>query len=128
MKALLDWQTVSPTDLSNVLNRFTYIPIVEVLKFFNESFNAMFQILDRASDEIRMLVFDALVFIIGILIEDKRSKSGINFRPVLDSYISKFSDIHISSHKHLLTCLKKNFTFEGNQQISKLIASFKVIK
>lgn len=47
-----------------------------------DTFNALFAIMEERGEEFGDLVFEALVFIIGLLAVEKYE----NFRPVLDTY------------------------------------------
>lgn len=67
------WKTYAG-DLTEVLNRFTYIEKVEIIKFLQESFDALFAILEARTEEISILVYNAIVFIIGLLVDSKASK------------------------------------------------------
>lgn len=74
-----------------------------------------------------LLVYNAIVFIIGILLDEKRNQNaGIDLRRILDTYISE----HFTgamAHKHLMNCLKQYLDrIDDKSQISKIIATFKV--
>jgi hypothetical protein len=45
------------------------------VQFHRECFDAMFAILDSSTDSVAILVYNALVFIIGILLDEKRSQT-----------------------------------------------------
>lgn len=67
----------------------------------------MFAILD-AKEKFSNLVYNALVFILGILV-DERTSAYTNFRRVLDGYIEK-QFAGKSAHKTLLNWLQQNMT------------------
>src|SRR5687767_8430904 len=97
-------------------------------QFLTEIFDAMFAILESGIEGVDSGVMNALVVIINVLVDDKRAlTTGINFRPVLDTYITQhFSGVMV--HKHLMKCLK--FGLEqvqlGKTTVSHLISTFKV--
>lgn len=113
-----------------------------LLQFLQETFDAMFAILDAKTQQqgVSILVYNALVFMINFLVDEK--KKYTNFRKalypplpcihwhewqVLDSYIAnQFSGA--MAHKHLMMCLKHFFdeidTNPGS--ISKIIPTLKV--
>jgi dedicator of cytokinesis protein 1 len=99
---LLDWKN-HQDDLENLLKKVTYIDHMEILKFLREIFDAMFAILE-VKTELAMQVYDALVFIIGILVDEKASGFS-NYRSVLDSYIVQHFQGR-TAHKTLLRCLQ----------------------
>jgi len=72
--------------MSTILKNFTFIGEIEIIKFVQDIFDALFSILDSEKNKdqsLDSLVFSALIFILGI-ITDKRFTV---FRPVLDVYI-----------------------------------------
>jgi hypothetical protein len=75
--SLLRW-TTHTGDLADLLNRFTFVDQVEIIKFLQEIFDAMFAILD-ANKVAPDLVYNSIVFIIGILMDEKTSRFT-NFR------------------------------------------------
>lgn len=86
----------------------------------------MFAILEMKSQTVSMLVYNALVFIINFLVDEK--KKYTNFKIVLDTYIERqFSGT--TAHKHLMMCLKHVFDeLETNpSSISKIIPTLKAI-
>ncbi|EFA76538.1 SH3 domain-containing protein [Heterostelium album PN500] len=88
---LLKWDQYTG-DLGDVLNRFTFVDQIEIIKFMQETFNALFAILEAKKVNDPDLVFNVITWIIGLLVDEKTSRYT-NFRPVLDRYIEK----HFSS-------------------------------
>jgi len=86
---LLNWEMIFDKDaLANLLTRFTFIGEGEIVKFLRDIFDALFGILisqNNQSGEMDLLVFNALVTILGI-VQDRRFS---NFQPVLDVYIEQ---------------------------------------
>lgn len=91
---LLNWERTLETEkdgeeeLRNVLDKFTFVGEVEIVKFLQDIFGALFGILGSSRNprgELDDLVFRALVTILGI-IQDRRFH---NFRPVLDVYVEE---------------------------------------
>lgn len=70
-----------------------------------ETFDSMCQILDANLENVAPLVFDAIVFVIGILVDEKTSKFT-NFSPVLDNYLSNHFNSK-TAHKTILSCFTK---------------------
>lgn len=90
-------------NLAEILKKVTFMERIEILKFIKEIFDAMFSILD-AKEDVADSVYDTLVFIIGIVVDDKASQFS-DFRNVLDDYV----DQHFNgkkAHKTLMTCLQ----------------------
>eukprot|EP01114_Cavostelium_apophysatum_P014920 TRINITY_DN3977_c0_g1_i2.p1 TRINITY_DN3977_c0_g1~~TRINITY_DN3977_c0_g1_i2.p1 ORF type:complete len:1173 (+),score=379.10 TRINITY_DN3977_c0_g1_i2:1536-5054(+) len=122
MLSLLKWRTFTG-DWAQVLNQFTYVDKTDVIKFSQETFDALFGVLD-AHANVAPLVYNAIVFIIGTLVDDKKNFSS--FRPILDSYIlNKFAGT--TAHKHLMSCLKQYIDEiqQSSSKISKLIPTLK---
>jgi len=121
LQSLLIWMETDDPTLTETLKRITFVDQLEILKFLKEIFgkysppfsptraiphpintDAMFAILD-AKPNSSTLVYNALIFIIGILV-DERTAAYTNYRVVLDGYI----DNHFAgntAYKTLLTCL-----------------------
>ncbi|CAG8443325.1 12058_t:CDS:2 [Acaulospora colombiana] len=98
---LLNWEKQLISDeneMMSVLKKFTFVGEVEIVKFLQDIFDALFGILISTINqqgELDDLIFNALVTILGI-VSDRRF---MNFRPVLDVYIDKhFSCAPASSH------------------------------
>ncbi|KAI8636114.1 hypothetical protein BD408DRAFT_487106 [Parasitella parasitica] len=95
-RALIEGAEDSTAELLSVLDQFTFVGEVEVVKFLGDIFDALLDILTFEDDEISRLVtteihdqvFAAIVWLLGI-VQDRRFS---NFRPVLDVYIeNRFS-------------------------------------
>lgn len=92
---LLNWRTLledtedGTVELLSVLDQFTFVGEVEVVKFLGDIFDALLDILahqhdeDLVSHEINDAVLAAIIWLLGI-VQDRRFS---NFRPVLDVYI-----------------------------------------
>ncbi|KAF5351982.1 hypothetical protein D9756_007382 [Leucocoprinus leucothites] len=89
---LLHWEHITDKEmLSTLLTRFTFVGEGEIVKFLRDIFQALFGILisqNNQSGEMDLLVFNALVTVLGI-VQDRRFS---NFQPVLDVYIEKHFD------------------------------------
>ena len=87
--SLLNWSSINDAQvLSAVLTRFTFVGELEIVKFLRNIFDSLFGILvskSNQSGEMDLLVFNALVTVLGI-VQDRRFS---NFQPVLDIYIEK---------------------------------------
>lgn len=94
---LLNWQTLfdkgaeGKQELQSVLDQFTFVGEMEVVKFLGDIFDALFGILTtnhmKGQDAQVMddQVVEGIVWVLGI-IQDRRFS---NFRPVLDVYIEQ---------------------------------------
>lgn len=89
---LLHWEHATDKEtLPTLLTRFTFVGESEIVKFLRDIFQALFGILisqNNQSGEMDLLVFNALVTVLGI-VQDRRFS---NFQPVLDVYIEKHFD------------------------------------
>ncbi|KAF2639154.1 hypothetical protein P280DRAFT_402803 [Massarina eburnea CBS 473.64] len=99
---VLRWRDQSGGELVKLLARFHYIPEIEIVKLLNEVFNALFEILVEyaGSDEYEDLVFNAVVFVLGI-VHDRR----FNLGPLVDQYAeTKFN------YPFATACLMRSYT------------------
>eukprot|EP01091_Cochliopodium_minus_P014425 TRINITY_DN4896_c0_g1_i1.p1 TRINITY_DN4896_c0_g1~~TRINITY_DN4896_c0_g1_i1.p1 ORF type:complete len:1575 (-),score=457.60 TRINITY_DN4896_c0_g1_i1:11-4198(-) len=107
MLQLLHWKEY-PNRVKEILSRFTYVDAFEIIKFLEETFNSLFQILE-AQEDLSEMVFEALTKIVGLL-TDSRSSKFTKFEPLLDNYINtqyKNKNAHIILGKCLVNCLKE---------------------
>ncbi|CAE6444733.1 unnamed protein product [Rhizoctonia solani] len=124
--ALLNWeQTQDKDELASVLAKFTFVGEVEIVKFLQDIFDALFAMLVsslNARGELDDLVFSALVTVLGI-IQDRRFN---NFEPVLDVYIDQhFSCAAAAGHMiHSMNRLLSSPS--GEDTASPLRAALKV--
>ncbi|CUA66609.1 Dedicator of cytokinesis protein 3 [Rhizoctonia solani] len=124
--ALLNWeQTQDKDELANVLAKFTFVGEVEIVKFLQDIFDALFAVLVsplNGRGELDDLVFSALVTVLGI-IQDRRFN---NFEPVLDVYI----DQHFScaaAPGHMIHSMNRLLSSpSGEETASPLRAALKV--
>lgn len=91
---LLNWRSTfdgNHEELLAVLDKFTFVGEMEVVKFLNDIFDALLAILvhRHPSEEVQNLLCDeaiaAIVWVLGI-VQDRRFS---NFRPVLDVYVEQ---------------------------------------
>ncbi|XP_064383161.1 dedicator of cytokinesis protein 1-like [Halichondria panicea] len=97
---LLHWRQ-NVERLPSILTAMSKVPGDEIVKFLSDTFNALFSIMEEMAEEVGELVFEALVFIIGLLAVEKYE----NFRPVLDSYCDKNFQA-ATVHSHLVAKMK----------------------
>ncbi len=88
---LLRWKTLPQADMRSVLKDFTFIGPLEIIKYLQDIFDALCSILQNweassMTGDIPDLVFSAMVFVLNIILSDRRF---INFRPILEVYINK---------------------------------------
>ncbi|TFK44595.1 cytoplasmic protein [Crucibulum laeve] len=123
---LLSWEKLGDNELlSALLTKFTFVGEGEIVKFLRDIFDALFAILvssNNQSGEMDILVFNALVTVLGI-VQDRRFS---NFQPVLDVYIEKhFNCAPAASHIiHSMNRLLTNPT--ASETASSLRAALKV--
>ncbi|CAE6510579.1 unnamed protein product [Rhizoctonia solani] len=124
--SLLNWeQTQDKDELASVLAKFTFVGEVEIVKFLQDIFDALFAVLVsslNARGELDDLVFSALVTVLGI-IQDRRFN---NFQPVLDVYVDQhFSCAAAAGHMiHSMNRLLSSPS--GEETASPLRAALKV--
>lgn len=89
----------------------------------------MFAIIDSNTTGVDILVSDALIFFINILVDERKQQStGINLRPVLDTYLSTHF-CGTLAHRHLMKYMKQYFELgKAKQNLSKVILTLKVNK
>jgi len=100
---LLHWRH-NTERLPSILTAVTKVPGDEIVKFLADTFNALFAIMEENADTVGDLVFEALVFIIGLLAVEKYE----NFRPVLDTYCKELFNA-ATVHIHLVAKMKRVF-------------------
>ncbi|GAM25576.1 hypothetical protein SAMD00019534_087510 [Acytostelium subglobosum LB1] len=116
---LLKWDKYTG-DLAEVLNRFTFVDQLEIIKFMQETFNALFAILETKRVADPDLVFNVITWIIGLLVDEKTSRYT-NFRPVLDIYIERHFTSTVA-HNLLIGSLKRSLS---NANFKTLMSSLK---
>ncbi|XP_078272813.1 dedicator of cytokinesis protein 4-like isoform X4 [Rhinoraja longicauda] len=78
----LKWR-VHPERISGILSKFKDIDGAEIVKFLQDTLDALFGILDANPQKYGLKVFDSLVHIINLLQDIKFQ----HFKPVMDTYI-----------------------------------------
>uniref|UniRef100_A0A4W3JA09 Dedicator of cytokinesis protein 4 n=1 Tax=Callorhinchus milii TaxID=7868 RepID=A0A4W3JA09_CALMI len=78
----LQWRA-HPERISDILSKLKDIDGAEIVKFLQDTLDALFGILDENSQKYGLKVFDSLVHIINLLQDSKFH----NFKPVMDTYI-----------------------------------------
>ncbi|KAF9264233.1 cytoplasmic protein [Marasmius fiardii PR-910] len=122
---LLNWESISDHEiLSTILYNFTFVGEVEIVKFLRDIFDSLFAILVsdiNSSGEMNNLVFNALIFVLGI-IQDRRFS---NFRPVLDVYIEKHFTCAAAS-SHIISSMNALLANPASENAGKLRSALKV--
>ncbi|KYQ89326.1 SH3 domain-containing protein [Tieghemostelium lacteum] len=121
---LLKWDQYHG-DLAEVLNRFTFVDQIEIIKFMQETFNALFAILETKKISDPDLVFNAITWIIGLLVDEKTSRYT-NFRPVLDIYIENHFTSKVA-HILLIGCLKRILSNNNFKTLMSTLKSMEYI-
>jgi dedicator of cytokinesis protein 3 len=120
---LLKWQHQPPGTLPALLSSFLFVPEIEVVKLLSEVLDALFEILVDAagSEEYENLVFNDLVFVLGI-VHDRRFKLA----PLVDQYVdTRFK--YPAATSCLVRSLKRLLSNPTDVDSSrKLRATFKV--
>eukprot|EP01104_Vermistella_antarctica_P007977 TRINITY_DN1983_c0_g1_i1.p1 TRINITY_DN1983_c0_g1~~TRINITY_DN1983_c0_g1_i1.p1 ORF type:complete len:1550 (-),score=477.61 TRINITY_DN1983_c0_g1_i1:103-4533(-) len=123
---ILNWKTYEG-NLSEVLKRITFVDSIDIIKFLQEIFDACFEIMEGKANEVALqpLIYDAVVFVITILVDDKTSHFT-NYKPVLDLYIREHFRGHLA-YKQMMAVMKESFTtVDANP--AKIIASLKALE
>jgi hypothetical protein len=106
LHGLLNWyQDNNIKRLSEILkNLIQSVSGNEIVKFLSDTFNALFAIIEQHGDKYGDAVFDALIFMIDLLVREQYE----NFRPVLDTYCEKHFNV-ASIHFFLVKKMKHVF-------------------
>ncbi|KAJ7386091.1 Dedicator of cytokinesis protein 3 [Desmophyllum pertusum] len=104
---LLRWRS-QKRQVPSVLTSLLKIDGEEIVKFLQDIFDALFAILNESAEQYGNLVFQALVFIICILSNEKYQ----HFQGVLTTYIDKHFSAAMA-HKKLISCLRQVLNYTG---------------
>ncbi|SPO22504.1 related to dedicator of cytokinesis protein 3 [Ustilago trichophora] len=125
---LLNWERLVAEDfeeLRSVLNKFTFVGEVEIVKFLRDIFDSLFGIATSGRNsrgELDELVFNSLVTVLGI-VQDRRFN---NFRATLDVYIERHFKF-TTAHNKLIASMSKLMADPSRPDTSKdLRAAIKV--
>ncbi|GAC97073.1 hypothetical protein PHSY_004657 [Pseudozyma hubeiensis SY62] len=125
---LLNWERLLADDfeeLRSVLNQFTFVGEVEIVKFLRDIFDSLFGIATSSRNsrgELDDLVFNSLVTVLGI-VQDRRFN---NFRATLDVYIERHFKF-TTAHNKLIASMSKLMADPSRPETSKnLRAAIKV--
>ncbi|KAJ1032676.1 hypothetical protein NDA16_000699 [Ustilago loliicola] len=125
---LLNWERLLAEDfeeLRSVLNKFTFVGEVEIVKFLRDIFDSLFGIATSSRNsrgELDELVFNSLVTVLGI-VQDRRFN---NFRATLDVYIERHFKF-TTAHNKLIASMSKLMADPSRPDTSKdLRAAIKV--
>lgn len=125
---LLNWERLLAEDfeeLRSVLNKFTFVGEVEIVKFLRDIFDSLFGIATSSRNsrgELDDLVFNSLVTVLGI-VQDRRFN---NFRATLDVYIERHFKF-TTAHNKLIASMSKLMADPSRPDTSKeLRAAIKV--
>ncbi|XP_064176804.1 dedicator of cytokinesis protein 1 isoform X4 [Anguilla rostrata] len=120
---LLKWRS-NTSLLQQNLRQLMKVEGGEVVKFLQDTLDALFNIMmeNSDSDTFDTLVFDALVFIIG-LIADRKFQ---HFNPVLETYIRKHFSATLAYLK--LTKVLKNYVDNSEKLTDSLLKAMKSLE
>lgn len=98
---ILRWREQPERQIFDLLERFVFVPEIEIVKLVNEVFDALFSILAAydGKDEYEDLAFNALVTVLGI-VHDRR----FNLGPFVDTYAETRFD-----HPFATPCLIRSY-------------------
>lgn len=98
---ILRWREQPENQILDLLERFVFVPEIEIVKLVNEVFDALFSILAGydGKDEFEDLAFNALVTVLGI-VHDRR----FNLGPFVDTYAETKFD-----HPFATPCLIRSY-------------------
>ncbi|XP_029599312.1 dedicator of cytokinesis protein 1-like [Salmo trutta] len=120
---LLKWRS-NTSLLQQNLRQLMKVEGGEVVKFLQDTLDALFNIMmeNSDSDTFDTLVFDSLVFIIG-LIADRKFQ---HFNPVLETYIRKHFSATLAYTK--LTKVLKNYVVNAEKLTEQLLKAMKALE
>lgn len=120
---LLKWRS-NTSLLQQNLRHLMKVEGGEVVKFLQDTLDALFNIMMENSDSetFDTLVFDALVFIIGLIADRKFH----HFNPVLETYIRKHFSATLAYTK--LTKVLKNYVDNAEKLSEQLLKALKAIE
>ncbi|XP_056326075.1 dedicator of cytokinesis protein 1 isoform X1 [Danio aesculapii] len=120
---LLKWRS-NTSLLQQNLRHLMKVEGGEVVKFLQDTLDALFNIMMENSDSetFDTLVFDALVFIIGLIADRKFH----HFNPVLETYIRKHFSATLAYTK--LTKVLKNYVDNAEKLTEQLLKALKAIE
>ncbi|XP_029599319.1 dedicator of cytokinesis protein 1-like [Salmo trutta] len=120
---LLKWRS-NTSLLQQNLRQLMKVEGGEVVKFLQDTLDALFNIMmeNSDSDTFDTLVFDSLVFIIG-LIADRKFQ---HFNPVLETYIRKHFSATLAYTK--LTKVLKNYVVNAEKLTEQLLKTMKALE
>jgi hypothetical protein len=121
---LFHWQQTPPQKLLDAVSKMTFAPQDEILKFLKYIFDASFAILDAKVPGAGPAVFTALVFVIDVLVDDRR---GANFRSVLDEYLTKYFR-SVTTLEHFVIALVQYFSQYETKKSAELINTLKALE
>ncbi|EGG19664.1 SH3 domain-containing protein [Cavenderia fasciculata] len=132
---LARWQSFQG-DLSSLVKDITFLGSHELVRNLQEIFFNFLSILDQQLNDspLSMEIFRSFIFIIGVLVDSRTT----NYRPALDTYVSKFFGIPtslsgqpsgMSAHSHLLRSVVKNLdNFQDPSNASRISSSLKALE
>ncbi|XP_022099388.1 dedicator of cytokinesis protein 3-like isoform X2 [Acanthaster planci] len=119
---LLKWK-MHPENLKEILHSITKVGGQEIVRVLQDILDALFNILDERAEDFEKDVFDALVYILGIL-GDTRFKS---FTTVLDTYIENFF-ASTQAHRFLVKQLKRYIDNSMIEKAEIVVSTLKAVQ
>eukprot|EP01133_Synstelium_polycarpum_P003665 gene3665-4219_t len=129
---LLDWRS-NEAELPALLDKFKFVEPVQIMRHLKPIVDALFRIYDSTTagslflvEPVALLVYNTLVFIIGLLM-DERTNRFTHFKRELDAYIEHEFAAGLA-HKHILNCLAFHMQDISAKESAKLAATLKALE
>ena len=119
--ALLKWRS-QKDNLQKILSALVKVSGEEIVKFLQDTFDALFAILMEDSIKYGAMVSDAVVFCIGLLADKKYHR----FRPVIDAYLENLfssTKAYITLVDVFLKYLEQSVEVKSQDQLKKYYKS-----
>ncbi|EFA84626.1 DOCK family protein [Heterostelium album PN500] len=128
---LIDWKS-NEASIPTILDKFKFVDSISIMRNLTGIIDALFKIYDSSTagslfivEPVALLVYNAIVFIIGLL-TDERTNRFKHFKTVLDEYIqNQFSGA--MAHKHLLNCLSYHMQDFSSKESAKISSTLKAL-
>lgn len=124
LHSLFNWRKLGEDTLKEVLGKITFAGD-EITKFVNNTFNALFEIIESKNANICHTAFVALINAIEMLTDERKQRS--NYRHLLDVYIENCCKA-TSLHEDLLTILVEYFGSYDKMSSTDLITTIRSLE
>ncbi|KAF2072444.1 hypothetical protein CYY_006237 [Polysphondylium violaceum] len=135
---LLNWKS-HKEELPNLLDKFKFVEPIQIMRNLTKILDALFTIYDstsmddlaagvgsKKSEPIGLMVYNTIVFIIGLL-TDERTARFKQFKTQMDDYIN--NQFHFgNAHKHLLKCISYHLYDASHEDSAKISSTLKALE